>query len=158
MDIHLAASGTPGQVTQDLAQQLKAARTDKPDGWAATLAGIRDDVARELQQQGSDNVQVDLHITLGVTSLTAGDALRTFVETGKAPPGIGAPETEFQRQNRGTGGAPAPAPSPQVGTGGSLGGASLEDAQKRRATDALRETTLAASKAPTPTPTPTETK
>lgn len=98
MDIHLTAAGTPAQVTQDLAKQLKALRSDAPDGWATTLAGVRQDVARELQQSGAENVQADLHITLNVTSLEASDVLRAFSAGQRLP---GAPVSEYDRQNKG---------------------------------------------------------
>lgn len=78
MDIHLTASGTPGNVTQDLQKQIKALRESAPDAFPATLAGLRDDAAKAVQQQGGENVQADLHITLEVKSLEAKDVIRAF--------------------------------------------------------------------------------
>jgi hypothetical protein len=44
MDVQLSATGTPAQVTTDLAQQLKSARDQNPGAWP-TLGSLRDYVA-----------------------------------------------------------------------------------------------------------------
>jgi hypothetical protein len=107
MDIHITSIGTPGNAGQDIQKQLKALPPEVRDAWPATLAAVRDDVAKQLQQQGGDNVQVDLRIAFDVKELTAQSVLRDFVSGHPIP---GRPLTESERGILAGGGAAVPVP------------------------------------------------
>jgi len=67
MRIQLSASGTPAQVTTNLAQQFKAARATDPSAWAA-IATFRDYVAAMLDEKKPTEkltVTVGLYVDIG---------------------------------------------------------------------------------------------
>ena len=73
-----------------MSKQIKALRSDDPNAWPATLAGLRDDVARQLKERGDNDVTVDLHLVLDLQIGAAADVLNAFA---KGEPLPGAPVT-----------------------------------------------------------------
>lgn len=103
MDIHLTATGTPGNAAQDIAKQIKTQRNDAPDGdetWPV-LAPIRDSVVKLAQQKAAEfderkvkngEVQIDVDITIRVTEMTAKAAIEAF-NSGEPLPVPGEPSS-----------------------------------------------------------------
>lgn len=81
MDLHLTATGTPGNAAQDIAKQIKTQRNDADDGndtWP-TLAAVRDAVVKATQQYAADStVQVDVDIKIAITDLTPKTLIEAF--------------------------------------------------------------------------------